>query len=329
MNDRAGLYEFREKCILFYKRQEYLLVPAFRFLVSLSVLLLLRSHVGNYGPAGAVLGSTLLNVILALVCSLLPPGACAAILALVMLYDMYRVSLEAAAICAALILLCLLIYFRFTPEDATVLILMPAACALNLHYAAAILAGLLFGPGAAAAVIFGLLFTKYVLLVEESLPVIGTVPAGGLPVGERLISNFRRLIDGMVDDRAMIVMAAALALTVLVVCFFRHLVMEHAWTIAIAAGCITELLVLLLGDMRFDTNIDLPKVLIGVLLAFAAGQVVRFFVYNVDFLRVENVQFEDEDYYYYVRAVPKTMVPAPLAGVEHFGRPEEGGGERE
>lgn len=307
MNDTVGNVPFRDRIIYFYKKQEFLILPLIRFAVSLAVLLLLRSHLGAHGPANAILESTLLNVIVALVCSMLPPGFSAAILALVMVWDLYRVSLEATAVCAALLMLCILLYFRFSPRDTIILLLMPIAYAVNMHYAVPVLAGLLFGPGAAVPVVFGLLFTKYVLMVEESLPALSAET--GLASGEQLIANFRSLIDGMMNDRSMIILAAALAVTVLIVCFLRHLIMPHAWTVAIAAGCIAELAILMAGDMRFGTGIDLPRVLAGVLIAFVVGQLVRIFVFNVDYLHVENVQFEDEDYYYYVKAVPKVIAP--------------------
>jgi hypothetical protein len=47
---------------------------------------------------------------------------------------------------------------------------------------------------------------------------------------------------------------------------------------------------------------------VGIVVSFLLAQVVRFFIFNMDYLRVENVQFEDDDYYYYVKAVPKVMV---------------------
>ena len=61
MNETTGFASMRERLIFFYKRQEYLLRPLVRFLVSLAVLLLLRAHLGSHGPAGAMLESTLLN----------------------------------------------------------------------------------------------------------------------------------------------------------------------------------------------------------------------------------------------------------------------------
>ena len=40
------------------------------------------------------------------------------------------------------------------------------------------------------------------------------------------------------------------------------------------------------------------------LLAF----VLQFFVFNVDYSRTEYVQFEDDEYYYYVKAIPKVHI---------------------
>ena len=38
--------------------------------------------------------------------------------------------------------------------------------------------------------------------------------------------------------------------------------------------------------------------------------VLQFFFFNLDYTRTERVQFEDDEYYYYVKAVPKRYVPA-------------------
>ena len=175
-------------------------------------------------------------------------------------------------------------------------------------YLVPILAGLLFGPGTAVAVVFGLLFTEYVILVEKMLPSLAGTAFGTANSGERLIANFRGLVDGMVNNKSMIILMAALFAAAIAVSFIRRLAVENAWTIAITAGSILELVILLIGDMRYGTEIDLAGVFVGIVVSFLLAQVVRFFIFNMDYLRVENVQFEDDDYYYYVKAVPKVMV---------------------
>jgi hypothetical protein len=99
----------------------------------------------------------------------------------------------------------------------------------------------------------------------------------------------------------------------------------HSWTIAIIAGNVVELFVLLFGDMQFDTNIDLGKVFLGVFLSLIVELLVEFFCFMVDYTRIENVQFEDDDYYYYVKAVPKVTVSDSLRIVKTISTSENSG----
>ena len=110
--------------------------------------------------------------------------------------------------------------------------------------------------------------------------------------------------------------AAAFAAAVIVVFFIRRLETAHSWTIAIILGTVVELFVLLFGDMQYDTNIDLQKVFISVFLSLIIEFLVEFFCFMVDYTRIENVQFEDDDYYYYVKAVPKVTVSDSLRVVK-------------
>ena len=52
-------------------------------------------------------------------------------------------------------------------------------------------------------------------------------------------------------------------------------------------------------------------VILGSLAAIAMAMVVQFFKFNLDYSRTEKVQFEDDEYYYYVKAVPKMTVATP------------------
>jgi hypothetical protein len=58
---------------------------------------------------------------------------------------------------------------------------------------------------------------------------------------------------------------------------------------------------------------------VGSILSVVIEIVIEFFCMNLDYARTERVQFEDDDYYYYVRAVPKKMVAVKEVTVKHFG----------
>ena len=46
-------------------------------------------------------------------------------------------------------------------------------------------------------------------------------------------------------------------------------------------------------------------------MAILIGLVLEFFLFSVDYSRTEHIQYEDDEYYYYVKAVPKMSVAAP------------------
>lgn len=58
------------------------------------------------------------------------------------------------------------------------------------------------------------------------------------------------------------------------------------------------------------------QLILGILLSTLIAVVYNFFIITVDYTRTEYVQFEDDDYYYYVKAVPKLTVSTPDVKVQ-------------
>ena len=68
----------------------------------------------------------------------------------------------------------------------------------------------------------------------------------------------------------------------------------------------------------YDTNLSIGTTILGLLLALAVAKVFEFFCFAIDYSRIENVQFEDDEYYYYVKAIPKMTVAAPEKRVKRI-----------
>ena len=58
-------------------------------------------------------------------------------------------------------------------------------------------------------------------------------------------------------------------------------------------------------------DIDTGSVIVGTVISMLLVFVAQFFRVVLDYTSVEHVQFEDDDYYYYVKAVPKIKVNMP------------------
>ena len=301
------IFEIRKKIIEAYGKYEYIIVPAFKFALSFLLILTINDHIGF----AAGLTNKLLGVIIALVCTLVPMNFIAAIMVLITTVHLYTLSLETMIVGAVIFLLMFLLYFRFSPKDTVMLLLLPLAFIGHVEYAVPVVAGLLFTPGSAVGIGFGVVVIRYLEYVEQNKAILTNSE-----IGPATVDNFRNIVDALLANRAMWIMAAAFAAAVIVVFFIRRLETAHSWTIAIILGTITELFVLLFGDMQYDTNIDLQKVFISVFLSLIIEFLVEFFCFMVDYTRIENVQFEDDDYYYYVKAVPKVTVSDSLRVVK-------------
>ena len=79
---------------------------------------------------------------------------------------------------------------------------------------------------------------------------------------------------------------------------------------------IVQLAIIFIGDMRFNLPVSAGSMIIGILLSVLAALVYQFFVFAVDYTRTEYLQYEDDEYYYYVKAVPKIAVSAPDVKVQ-------------
>ena len=82
------------------------------------------------------------------------------------------------------------------------------------------------------------------------------------------------------------------------------------------------------GSIALKLDISFAVILLSAVLGIAVGLVLEFFFFSVDYSRAENIQFEDDEYYYYVKAVPKIGVAAPEKEVKRITgeRPKKQGG---
>ena len=300
------LLELREKVKSFYSRYEVFLLPVLKFLLAFVALNTINGQLGYMTR----LDNVAIVLIGALMCSFMPNGFMVLLAALFSLLHMYALSLEVALVGGCVYLLMILLFFRFSPKEALVVVLTPILCSMKVPYVMPVAMGLVGTPASAVSVGCGVVVYYLVNTVAQNAPTINTMGS------EEMTAKIRLLIDGILNNKAMLVMVTAFAITVLVVYLVRRMSMDHSWTIAIVAGAMIDMIILLVGDLLYDTNLSVLGVILGVVLAIVVGKVIEFFRLCLDYSRTEKVQFEDDEYYYYVKAVPKMSVAAPTKTVK-------------
>ena len=106
----------------------------------------------------------------------------------------------------------------------------------------------------------------------------------------------------------MLLYSIAFIAAAIVVYYVRKMRADHAWGAAIISGTVVQLVIVGGGEIALGSMTKLFGVFVGCLVSLAISGGVLFMVRSLDYSRVERVQFEDDEYYYYVKAVPKASV---------------------
>ncbi len=312
------LLVFREQLKNFYSKYELYLTPLFKFLLALVTLTMINSSIGYMSE----LKKTTVVLVLALMCSVMPMNFIVFVAAAVTLGHLYKFSMECALIALVVFLLLFILYFRFSSHDTIAVLLTPLCFILKIPYVMPIAMGLVGTPFSTVSVASGVIVYYTVRYMVGSASVLNTFEDDGA------LEKFRYIIDGLIGNKEMFVMIVAFAAALIVVYFIRRLSVDYAWTIAMVTGALLDVMILLFGDLMYNTNLSIIGLIIGSIASVLLAKIFEFFVFNVDYSRTEYVQFEDDEYYYYVKAVPKNAVSAPQKRVKTIRVPEKAVGQQ-
>ncbi len=291
----------KETILNFIGKYEIYLKPLGKFLLALTALLMINSSTGYM----ARIDSFSIVLMLALTCSFLPLNFIIVCCSVFIVLHFYALSMECALVALILFLVLALLYFRFSPKDSLFVLLLPMCFFLKIPYVIPICAGLLATPVSAVSVACGVIVYYMVSYVSKNVAGLSALEA------EDMAGRFRYVVDGFLKNRTMTVVAVAFALTVIIVFLIRRLSMDHSWTIAIVAGTIMQMVMLLLGALIMDAEVSVMGIIFGSIVSAGIARIVEFIAFHMDYSRTESVQFEDDEYYYYVKAVPKIIVSKP------------------
>lgn len=290
------LFEIREKIIQIYNKIEVYLIPVLKLIICFIVLHTINSRMGYFEK----IDSIPIELIASILCAFLPTGVILLFAALFSMLNLYGLSLIAAIFGGVLYLVVYLLLLRFSPKEALVLAITPVLMLWKIPYILPIILGLVATPASAVGVGCGVVvyyFLKVIVANNATLSSLGVKEA---------LEQVKLIVDAFLKNKeAMIIYIIAFTATIILVYFLKRLSLKRNWEIAIGAGVVLDMIILIIGDVVKNFGLSYVSVILVSILAVAIGIVIKFFRFCVDFGRTENVQFEDDDYYYYVKAVPK------------------------
>ena len=305
----VALLELREKLVRFYGKNDVYVTPLMKFLLSLISFMLINANIGYMTK----ISSMPVAMILAAICSILPINGMITIAAIIILLHLYELALEVCLVGFLLFAFVYFVYFRFSPKYGYNAVLMPVCYKLGIPYIVPIGSGLLGEAYSVVSVVCGSAVYFFLNGVHANEATLGGTTEGGT-------SKIAIAINQLVGNKEMYLVIAVFALATLVVYIVRRMDIDNAWTVAWMSGVIFETVGLIAGYILLGISGKVLGVILGGVVTCALAVVIQFLFFNVDYTRTERLQFEDDEYYYYVKAVPKAVIAGSNKQVKHFNK---------
>ena len=273
-------------------------------------LVTINNKIGFMG----ILQNPVVLVVISLVGAFLPKTLIALMVVCCMLGNLSALSVEVAAFALIIVVLMYLLFFRFCPKDSVILLTMPILFSLKIPYVMPIIVGLVSAPASIISVGFGTVLyfiMNYIYVHTDELIEICSTEG---------LTAVTMLVNAIFKSKTMLYVIMVFAITIIIVYCVRRLSIDYAFVIAIGTGGIVQIITMLVGDLLIgmDEIATMAAIIVGGLVAIIIGYLLQFLIYSVDYTRTERTQFEDDEYYYYVKAVPKVKVVAPDVRVKRI-----------
>lgn len=293
------LYETRDRIARFYGRNEKVMQAILKFVLAAAAFGMINHQIG-YMKQFANVPVTFL---LALLCALLPANAVVVVSFGLVAVHLYALSIEVCVVSVVLMLVTALLYFRFSPSDGYNSVLTAVLFQLRIPYVMPVTVGLTKEPKSMVSVFCGTVFYFFLAGVKENEVVFSTPASDATSVSMVSIA-----LKQMLAGKELLLVLITFAVMMLIVYLVRRMSIDYPWTVAFVSGIVVETVILLCGYLILELDDKIIWLLIGNVITILIAFAEQLMFFNLDYSRTERVQFEDDEYYYYVKAVPKIVM---------------------
>ena len=307
------ILELRAQVLRFLQKFQLVVEPLVKFIMAFAVFRSINNAIGHQ----ELLMSLPVELLLSLLGTFTPSVLLVLLAGVVALTHVYVASPLLAILVAVLMTILYCFIARFSGKYGYVVLAVPILFLLKIPYVVPLILGLVATPMAIIPAACGVIVYRMFVVISDIAMLDETM---GI---EDILEMYIDVIDRLVSDKQMIITIAVFFLMILVMYLMRKLAIEYVFEISIAVGAIVCILGFLVADVVMQTELNIISMVFGTVGAMLIALVFQFFRLALDYTAVERVQFEDDDYYYYVKAVPKMNLAVPKRSVKHISKTYE------
>ena len=297
--------ELGAKLKKFYAKWSLYIDPAARFVCALILFLWLRGALsGGHGP----LFGTPVILVLSLLCALAGTALITPVMSVMLIWHAFGLGPDIGGTALAFILVIYLFALRFVPEETGVCALQAAAMYFAFSALIPVYCVLKKSLSSVFAAAVGGAFFFLIRALARAEETLSGTAASDYPERLRVFCASLFTPDLLIG---VIAVGAAAVITYTV----RTLSFDYAFWAAAAAGGAVYLLLIFMGNAALKTEFGFLLQAAGTLASVMAVFLLLAVMLPLEYRKSSRYSFEDDDYSYYVKAVPK-ITDAPWDGEE-------------
>lgn len=270
-----------------------------KFLLVFVALLILKTSAGY----NTILSNFWVILALSLACAFIPLRFLIFVILAYTAIQLFSLSVGVAVITVIILLIMYMIYFRFSKNIAYVLVLLPILFMIRIPIVVPLVLAVIAPAKAVVSVVFGTVIYYVIHYISVNATVFSDVSAGEL-------TKVSLLLEGTFTNKEFLYTLVVMVIVFFLVYLTKRTSLSRANDIAVGVGTGAYIILMISANLIFGTitSDKIFSIVIGAVISGILAELIHNVVLPLDYSRTNLLQLEDEEYYYYVRAVPKATI---------------------
>lgn len=272
----------------------------FRLLLCFCALIVMRGNIGFNG----ILSHILFVLVFAVVCAFLPIKLLLLTICAYLAVQIFSLSTGVGVVTCIFLIISYLLYYRFDENTGYVIILIPLLYLIKLPALIPLVLAVSAPAGTLVSVLIGFIMSFYL----HYLSVNAVVIQGMTDVGE--IDKMSVVLSRLFTNNELWLTLLSVAIVFIVVYFLKKINVNKSNVMAISIGAGLYMILILVSNLLLNsmTYNKLIWIVAGTVISWILALLISSVILPLDYNRTELMEFEDDEYKYFVRAVPKVSV---------------------
>lgn len=287
-----ALYGIRRALKEAYRTNASMMSIAYRCTMIFIALLTINNMVGMV----TVLKNPVTTFVISLLLGMLPLVFATAIVAVIAIVHIFKISMLVGIVCAIVFSLLGILSLRLAPGNNNIGMGSFIFAGFGGTFAAPVALSMTSNSMAVIPMVSGLLSYRVLEIIKQSKAELLELT---------LTEGVVEFLQNLMDDKILILTVILSSISYLTATVFKILPIVESWKIGLIVAALINVVGGFLGEVLLGTKIGITTILLYSIAGIVIGLIIEVFVHNVEYRSTEVLNFEDDEYFYYVKAVPK------------------------